>query len=427
MLGAKSARTDLEFKVSSDHKDLESADVIIFTAGVSATKIGSSNREAALPFVYKIITDYAEHIKRYAPKSLVLMITNPVDITTWIMQEKTGFPPEKVLGFGCELDSRRFMRVLRNELDQVGIIIKTIGADVIGGHSADGMIFPRASIKLDGKGVSDFGERDREIIELAIQKAESETRDYGFTIIKDGGRSSIEPVIFLAYAARSYLFGSESYMSCSQVLQTGRSYNNIDNSCVSVPVRINKGTVEISSQYLLSAEELGLLGRVAKNHQTLFNHITSMSDELAEKFQKALEELEEQKKLYEVKKELYEEQVKSSNKKNIGKSQSPSTLQRLPSDDTKVFIENVMELEEGVEHSVIKIKVKDSIDISDEKKISVLNATMSYFKKSSSAIKDEECSISEDKKSLLLPNRKEVRAILESLNLLKESSLQSKL
>jgi len=367
----KSVKTQLQCQVSSDPVDLKGSDVIIFTAGISATQIGSTNREAALPFVYRMVSDYALHIKEHAPESLILMITNPADISTWIMQEKTGFPPERVLGFGCELDSRRFIRVFRDGLQKIGLNPDKITADVIGGHSANTMIFPRSSIKLDGKDLSEtIAELDkfkREEVEQVIKESEMETRDYGFRMISNGGRAYVEPVVFLAYAARSYLFGPEIHMSCSQVLQQGRGYCSIEESCLSVPVIIGQRTIEIDEEkYLLSTQELDNLSSVANTHKILFESIKSIPNTLIDEFEKALKELENQKIVLQM-------QIN-----NIGR------MPRLDDDTVKFFIGIITDIEYGFgtdKHSKFSIKIKDSIDVADEKKPQILSSIANYFEK----------------------------------------------
>jgi malate dehydrogenase len=398
----KNIKTKIKCQVSSDPRDLSDSDVVVFTAGVSAAQIGSTNRESALPFVYKMVSSYALHIKEYAPRSLILMITNPVDISTWIMQEKTEFPPERVLGFGCELDSRRFIRFFRDELRDIGLTPDEITADVVGGHSVNAMIFPRASIKLDGKNLSEFLSELDELkqieVEQALENSKTKARDYGFKMIRDGGKAYAEPAVFLAYAARSYLFGSEIIMSCSQVLKTERACFGIEDSCISVPVKIDKRTVEIDKErYLLSKQELELISSVAHNHQNLFANIKSMPNELIEKFESALVDLNERR-------NRLQTQIQ-----NIERSS------KLDDELIKLFIGVLIEVKDGFgdnKHSELSIKIKDSIDITDEKRSKVLHSIADFCEKSL----DVKVEFDEEKKCFSLSKTSEVVKFLKSCN-----------
>lgn len=172
---SQNVNSQMKVKISSDNSDLSDADMIIFTAGVTASSIGSTRREDALLFVGKMINSFANEVKRYAPNALILTITNPSDIATWMMQDATGFPPERVLGFGCELDARRFIKALKKGLEKIGIKPKQINTDVIGGHSEKNMIIPEQSIRIDGMLLSDFKAKHSqqcEEIDLAIKNAD---------------------------------------------------------------------------------------------------------------------------------------------------------------------------------------------------------------------------------------------------------------
>ncbi len=291
----KNKESKIKVKTSSSSSELQNSDIVIFTAGVSAINIGSSNREAALPFIYDVINNYGAQIKLYAPESTVLVITNPSDIATWLMYDATGFLSEKVLGFGCELDARRFAKALRKELEKIDITPKTINAEVIGGHSAENMIVPKRSIKIDGMSLLEFKaqypNQTKEINE-AIKNAEATMRTEGFDVIKKGGKSYIIPVISVAIAARAFLFGEVASMSCSQVLTAERSYCDINNSCISVPVIIKNKSLEMNPQTSLDNEEIVELRRVAKSHQELFNDIKNIPPDIIMRFKSLLTEMQ---------------------------------------------------------------------------------------------------------------------------------------
>src|SRR3990170_7939512 len=99
---------------TNDYKDIKGSDIVVITAGI-ARKPGMT-REDLLKINTKIITDVSQNIKRYAPDSVVITVTNPLDIMTYVAMKTTGFGPERVFGMSGVLDSGRFAAFISPEL-----------------------------------------------------------------------------------------------------------------------------------------------------------------------------------------------------------------------------------------------------------------------------------------------------------------------
>jgi malate dehydrogenase len=82
----------------------------------------------------KIMTSVAEGIKKYAPKALVIVISNPLDAMVTLCQRITGIPHNRVIGQAGVLDSARFMAFIAWEL---GVSVKDVTAMTLGGHGDD--------------------------------------------------------------------------------------------------------------------------------------------------------------------------------------------------------------------------------------------------------------------------------------------------
>jgi malate dehydrogenase len=123
---------------TNDYKDIEGSDVVVITAGI-ARKPGMT-REDLLKINTKIITDVSNNIKRYAPNSVVITVTNPLDIMTYVTLKTTGFVPERVFGMSGVLDSGRFATFIAMEL---GCSVRDINAMVLGGHGDTMVPMPR--------------------------------------------------------------------------------------------------------------------------------------------------------------------------------------------------------------------------------------------------------------------------------------------
>jgi malate dehydrogenase len=123
---------------TNDYRDIEGSDVVVITAGI-ARKPGMT-REDLLKINTKIITDVSQNIKRYAPGSVVITVTNPLDIMTYVTMKTTGFEPNRVFGMSGVLDSGRFAAFIALEL---GCSVRDINAMVLGGHGDTMVPIPR--------------------------------------------------------------------------------------------------------------------------------------------------------------------------------------------------------------------------------------------------------------------------------------------
>jgi malate dehydrogenase len=86
---------------------MKGSDIVVITAGL-ARKPGMS-RDDLLKKNSEIIKDLSLQVKKYCPSSIVIVVTNPLDIMAYIVMKTTGFNPEKVIGMAGVLDSARFI------------------------------------------------------------------------------------------------------------------------------------------------------------------------------------------------------------------------------------------------------------------------------------------------------------------------------
>lgn len=126
---SKTDHFDVSVSGTNDYKDIEGAGVVIVTSGVPR-KPGMS-RDDLLGINSGIIKNVGENIKKYAPDSYVIVISNPLDAMVTLMRQVTGFPANRVLGQAGVLDSSRFASFIAWEL---GVSVKDVSALVLGGH-----------------------------------------------------------------------------------------------------------------------------------------------------------------------------------------------------------------------------------------------------------------------------------------------------
>ncbi len=179
---------DIKFSITQDYKLIQDADVVIITASKSATPeeeekfktVDNTGRLVTCKVNLDMIKGIGENIKKYAPNSFVVVITNQVDIITSIMRSILG-KTQKVIGIGNSLDSARLCYCLYNALkDKFTFLKKTdIQAKIVGYHN-NSMFILNSTLKTNIKEVDEFLDSDegKKVIEFCLQ----ETRDMGMHI-----------------------------------------------------------------------------------------------------------------------------------------------------------------------------------------------------------------------------------------------------
>ncbi len=144
-----------KIEASDDFSIIKGAKIVAVTAGfprkpgIDRIELLHKNRD--------IIDSVANNIKKYAPDSFVIVVSNPVDVMTYRMREKTGFSANKVMGQAGVLDTGRMVAFLGHE---TGINIKEIKAMVLGGHG-DSMVPVFSMTRFNGAPVEEFIEDEK--------------------------------------------------------------------------------------------------------------------------------------------------------------------------------------------------------------------------------------------------------------------------
>lgn len=123
---------------TSDYKDIKDSDVVIITAGLPR-KPGMS-RDDLLATNSKIMKEVCQGVKQYAPNSVAIIVSNPLDAMAFVAKEVLGFPRERVIGMAGVLDGARFRTFISEELN---VSVKDIQAFVLGGHGDTMVPMPR--------------------------------------------------------------------------------------------------------------------------------------------------------------------------------------------------------------------------------------------------------------------------------------------
>ncbi|MCE3231855.1 MAG: mdh [Rickettsiaceae bacterium] len=232
---------------TQDYKDIKGADVVIVTAGI-ARKPGMS-RDDLIDINTKVMKSVGAGIKKHAPKAFVIVVTNPLDAMVWVMQQATGFAPEKVVGMAGVLDSARFRHFLAEEFN---VSVEDVTAFVLGGHG-DTMVPLARYSTVAGIPLPDLvkmGWTTKKKLDAIIQR----TRDGGAEIVGllKTGSAFYAPASAAVQMAESYLRDKKRVLPCAAYL-TGQY--GVDDLYVGVPVVIGANGVEKIVEINLDKEE----------------------------------------------------------------------------------------------------------------------------------------------------------------------------
>ena len=234
---------------TSSYEDIKDADVCIVTAGVPR-KPGMS-RDDLLSINLRVMKSVGDGIKKYAPNSFVICITNPLDAMVWALQKYSGLPPENVVGMAGVLDSGRFSYFLAEEFN---VSVKDVNTFVLGGHGDTMVPLVRYST-VGGIPIPDLvkmGWSSQKKIDQIVQR----TRDGGAEIVAllKTGSAFYAPAASAINMAESYLRDQKRIIPCAANLSGQYGLKDI---YVGVPTIIgNKGVEKIIEINLNAIEKL---------------------------------------------------------------------------------------------------------------------------------------------------------------------------
>ncbi|MEZ5833336.1 MAG: malate dehydrogenase [Dongiaceae bacterium] len=227
---------DAAYVGTNKYDALKGADVVIVTAGIPR-KPGMS-RDDLIATNAKVIDTVGKNIKKQCPKAFVIVITNPLDVMVFVMQEASGLPASRVVGMAGVLDSARFRYFLADEFK---VSVEDVTAFVLGGHG-DSMVPLVRYSTVAGIPLPDLikmGWTTKERVDAIVQR----TRDGGAEIVNllKTGSAFYAPASSAISMAESYLKDKRRVLPCAAMLNGEYGVKGL---YVGVPVIIGANGVE---------------------------------------------------------------------------------------------------------------------------------------------------------------------------------------
>jgi len=216
---------------TNDMADTRGSSVIVVTAG-SARKPGMS-RDDLLKVNNNVVSSVVKAAAEKSPDAVIIVVTNPVDVMTYVAQKASGFPHKRVFGQAGVLDSARFRAFLAMEL---GVSPKDVFAFVLGGHGDQMVPLVRYST-AGGRPIADLIAKDR--LEAIVER----TRKGGGEIVNllKTGSAYYAPAASVAEMVEAVLLDQMRILPSVAYLDGEYGEKDV---YVGVPTRLGKGGVE---------------------------------------------------------------------------------------------------------------------------------------------------------------------------------------
>jgi malate dehydrogenase len=229
MQAAPAIEFDGKITGTSDFSKIRGSEVVVLVAGSSRkpemTRLDLVNENA------KVVRSSVKQIVKYAPDCKLMVVTNPVDIMTYVAYKESGFERNSVFGMGNILDTMRFRSYIALEL---GVSREDIRALVIGEHG-DSMVPLVDHACVSGIPITELLKKQQ------IDKIVNLTKMSGADVIKLKGATTHAPGVVIAIMVDAVLRGRNRVMSVSTYLDGEYGYSDVS---IGVPVILGRNGVE---------------------------------------------------------------------------------------------------------------------------------------------------------------------------------------
>ena len=245
---------------TNTYADTANSDVIVITAGFPR-KPGMS-RDDLLHANAEVIKNVTLETSKLSPESVIIVVTNPMDVMAQTAWKISGFSAKKIIGMGGVLDSARLRTFISMEL---GVSPEDIETIVLGGHGDQMVPLPRFTT-VKGIPITELLDSNR------IDEIMHRTKNGGAEIVSllRSGSAFYAPAAASCQMVKSIILDEKRTLPCSSYLDGEYSISDL---FVGVPVVLGHAGVERIIELELSDEERKQLNKSALAVQTLVEKI----------------------------------------------------------------------------------------------------------------------------------------------------------
>lgn len=242
--------SDAKIFGTNNYADTKDSDIVVITAGL-ARKPGMT-REDLLVKNASIVKSCAENAIKHSPDAFFIIVSNPLDVMTYLALKVTGLPKNKVIGMAGILDTARYCSFISMEL---GVSMQDIKALVLGGHG-DTMVPLTRYTTVSGIPVTELIPADR--LASIVDRA----ANGGAEIVKylQTGSAYYAPASSAVQMIEAIVKDQKRILPCSVLLEGEYGFTDC---VVGVPVKLGKNGVEQVVELKLNPEEHAMLKKSA--------------------------------------------------------------------------------------------------------------------------------------------------------------------
>ena len=243
--------SDTRVQGSNEMSDMIDSDLVLITAGL-ARKPGMS-RSDLLDKNAAILRTIVENVVKHAPEAMIIVVTNPLDVMTYLAYHVSGFGKERVFGMAGVLDSARLRSFVAMEL---GVSVRETQALVMGGHGDSMLPLPRYTT-VAGVPITQLMD------DATISKLVERTRKAGGEIVGllKSGSAYYSPGASLVEMVEAVAKNKKRLLPCAAIVDGEYGLSEV---CVGVPVLLGRRGIEKVIEVSLESSELEALKESAE-------------------------------------------------------------------------------------------------------------------------------------------------------------------
>lgn len=245
-------------------EDTKNSDLIIITAG-----IGPKPNESRLDVLNKnipVFKDIVPKLAQLSPNSILLVVSNPVDILTYLAYKYSGFPSNRVLGSGTVLDTSRFKSILSKQFD---VDARNIHAYIIGEHG-DSEIASWSLTKIAGMSVDEYCQTlNMSCNQNFKEDIQYEVKHAAYEIINRKGYTNYAIALAVRRISEAILDDEQSILTVSGLLN---GVYGISDVCLAMPCIVGREGIRKILPIPLSKSEFDQLQNSANLLKDIINH-----------------------------------------------------------------------------------------------------------------------------------------------------------
>jgi malate dehydrogenase len=255
---------DAHLTGTNSYEPTENSDIVIITAGIPR-KPGMS-RDDLISTNAGIVKNVVKEIAQRSPQSILIIVSNPLDVMCHVAFDSSGFPKHRVIGMAGVLDSARFRAFISMELN---VSVENTHAFVLGGHGDTMVPLPRYST-VSGIPITELMSQER--IDALVKR----TANGGAEIVSllKTGSAYYAPASAAVEMAESILKDKKKILPCATYLQGEYGIHDL---FIGVPVKLGSSGIEQIIEIKLTNDEQDALNKSAAAVKELVENLKSLN------------------------------------------------------------------------------------------------------------------------------------------------------